>query len=150
MAFASDFTNDIERVGSGERFGSTNIILSATDFEDDLKIGRFAKLDTGSIDNMDGSATPVIAGVVLRSAARAVEDADTIDQTLYEQCEYMRQGLTTVEVKADETPAQFGIVYASNGGDADDGKATATDTDVETTAEFIKEVKTNVWLIRIK
>lgn len=150
MAFSSAFVNDPERVGAGERFGSVNISLNATDFEDGLKIGRFAKLDTGSIDNMDGSATPVVAGVVLRTASRAVEDGDTVGATLYGQCEYMRQGMVTVAVKAGETPALFGTVYASNAGDADDGLATATDTDIETTAEFIKEVKPGVWLIRIK
>ncbi len=150
MAFSSEFVNDPERVGSGERYGSTNITLASTTFEDGLVIGRFAKLDSGSIDNMDGSATPTIAGVVLRSAARAVEDDDVVDASLYGQVEYMRQGLVTVSVKDGETPAQFGTVYASNAGDADDGLATATDTDIEVDAEFIKEVKSGVWLVRLK
>lgn len=149
MAFSSDFSNDITKVKAGERWGNNNIILSTTVFEDKLVIGRFAKLDTGSIDNMDGSATPVIAGVVVRSAARAVEDDSVIDQTLYQQAEYVRNGLVTVDVKEGETPAKFGQVYVSNAGDANDGMATATDTDVLTGAEFIEEVSDNVWLIYV-
>lgn len=149
MAFSSDVLSDIQKVKSGERWGSNNIILSTTVFEDGLKVGRFAKLDTGSIDNLDGSATPVIAGVVVRSAARALEDADTVDKTLYRQAEYMRHGLVTVDVKAGETPAKFGRVYVSNAGDANDGLATATNTDVAVNAEFIREVVSGVWLIYI-
>lgn len=149
MAFSSDVLSDIQKVKSGERWGSNNIILSTTVFEDGLKVGRFAKLDTGSIDNLDGSATPVIAGVVVRSASRAVEDADTVDKTLYQQAEYMRQGLVAVEIKEGETPAKFGTVYASNAGDANDGLATATNTDEEVSAEFIEEITDGIWLIRL-
>jgi hypothetical protein len=149
MAFSSDVLSDIQKVKSGERWASNNIILSTTVFEDGLKIGRFAKLDAGSIDNLDGSATPIIAGVVVRSAARALEDADTVDKTLYQQAEYMRQGLVTVAVKEGETPAKFGTVYASNLGDANDGLATATNTDIEVSGEFIEEVTDGIWLIRL-
>lgn len=147
MAFTSAFSNDIDLVGSGERYGSTNISLNATVFEDGLKIGRFAKIDTGSIDNMDGSATPVLAGVVLRTVSRAVEDAGVVDKTLYDQVEYIRSGLVTVDVKTGETPSVLGRVYVSNAGDANDGLATANAADVEANATFVKEVKSGVWLI---
>lgn len=150
MAFATGYLGDPQKVKGGERYGSCNIVLSATTFEDGLLVGRFAKLDTGSIDNVDGSATPTLAGVVLRNAASPVEDGAAIDGSLYSQVEYQRQGLVTVDVKTGETPAQFGAVYVSNAGDADDGLATATGTDEATTAEFIEEVATDVWLIRIK
>lgn len=150
MAFATGYLDDPNRVGAGERYGSNQVVLSATTFENGLRVGRFAKLDTGSIDNMDGSATPTIAGVVLRNVANAVEDLGTIDSALYSQVEYVRQGLVTVEVKTGETPVQFGAVYASNAGNADDGKATATNTDVATGAEFIQEIQTGVWLVRLK
>lgn len=152
MSFPTPRTDDPVLVSSGERYGHTNISLAATTFEDGLRIGRFAKLDAGSIDNVDGSASPVIAGVPLRSAARAVEDVDVIDQTLYGQIEYMRQGLVTVDVVTGDTPAQFGAVFVSNAGNADDGKATTLDdaTTVASTAEFIREIQTDVWLVRIK
>jgi hypothetical protein len=61
----------------------------------------------------------------------------------------MRQGLVTVGIKEGETPAKFGTVYASNAGDANDGLATATNTDIEVSGEFIEEITDNVWLIRL-
>jgi len=149
MSFASTFSNDPTAVGAGERYGANAIALGATTFEDGLKVGRFAKLDTASIDNLDGSATPVIAGVVLRPVTNAVEDGATIDASLYAQVEYLRQGLCTVDVKTGETPALFGRVYVSNAGDANDGLATATNTDEPVNAEFISEVQTGVWLIYV-
>lgn len=149
MAFDTGYLSDPVRVGAGERYDpKADLILTATAFEDNLRVGRFAKLDTGSLDNFDGSATPAVAGIVLRKASSPVEDTDVIDSDLYSQCEYARKGLITVAVKDGETPAQFGQVYVSNGGDADDGLATATDTDVTAPGwEFIKEIKTGVWLV---
>lgn len=145
MAFATGYLADPQKVGAGERYGSTNIVLTADTFEDGLKVGRFAKLDAGSLDNLDESATPVIAGVVLRNAAAPVEDGGVIDADLYGQVEYIRQGLVTVDVKTGETPAQFGAVYADNA----TGEATATNTDIAVSGEFIEEVQAGVWLIRL-
>ena len=147
MSFATGHLDDNQNVAGGERYGSNIIALTATDFEDALKVGRFAKLDTGSVDNMDGSATPVLAGVVLRNVANVVEDGATIDADLYEQIEYLRQGLVSVDVKAGETPALFDRVYVSNAGDANDGLATATNTDVAVNAEFVYEIQDNVWMV---
>ena len=151
MTFATGYLSDMARVGAGERFDpKADLILTATTFEDNLVVGRFAKLDTGSIDNIDGSSTPVVAGVVLRKGSQPVEDANLIDSDLYKQVEYARKGLITVEVVAGDTPAQFGSVFISNAGDADDGKATTTD-DADTVSapgwEFIKEIKAGVWLV---
>jgi hypothetical protein len=149
MAFGTGYLDDPQNIGAGERLGTVHAIFSATTFEDGLKVGRFAKLDTDSIDNFDGSATPVVAGVVLRNVANPVEDLATIDADLYSQVEYMRQGLVTVDVKTGETPAKYGRVYISNAGDASDGLATATNTDIPANAEFIEEVQAGVWLIYI-
>ena len=149
MAFTEAFSNDIEAVGSGERFGIANIELNATTFEDKLVVGRFCKIDTGSLDKIDGSVTPDIAGVVLRTVSRGLEGGGEIDKDLYLQADYMHAGLCTVAVKTGETPAIFDRVYVSNAGDANDGLATATNTDEPVNAEFIKEVKTDVWLILI-
>jgi len=149
MAFSIGHLNDPQNVGSGERKGTSDLVLTSRDFEDNLVVGRFAKLDTGSIDNMDGSATPVVAGIVLRKVSTPVEDGAAIDADLYDQVEYLREGLCTVDVKAAETPAQFGRVYVSNLGDADDGLATATNTDIAVNGEFIEEVQDGVWLVYI-
>lgn len=148
MAFATGYLNDPQRVGGGERYGDNVVVLSASVFENGLKIGRFAKLDAGSIDNMDASATPVIAGVVLRNVAGAVEAGATIDAALTSSVEYVRAGLVTVEVKAGETPAQFGAVFADNAG-ATAGQA-VTSGGIATGGEFIREEKPGVWLIRLK
>lgn len=145
MAFETGYLDDPQRVGAGERYGNNNIVLTARTFENGLKVGHFAKLDTGSLDNLDTSATPVIAGVVLRNPAAPVEDGATVDADLYGQVEYIRQGLVTVRVAEGETPAQFGTVYADNA----TGEATATDTDIEVSGEFIEEVQDGVWLIRL-
>jgi hypothetical protein len=149
MAFATTHLDDPQNVGAGERWGVVNTILSTDSFEDSLRIGRFAKWDTSRLDNMDGSVTPVIAGVVLRNVANPVEDAAVVDAGLQTNVEYIRSGLVSVRVKAGETPARFGKVYASNAGDANDGMATATNTDVVTNAEFIEEIQTGVWLIYV-
>lgn len=149
MSFGTGQLDDPQKVGAGERHGQAQIIFTALDFEDNLRIGRFAKLDAGSLDNMDGSATPVIAGVVLRNVAAPVEDGGVVDADLYSQVEYMRGGLVTVDVKTGETPTIFGKVYASNAGDANDGLATANAADVPTNAEFIMEVQDGVWLIYV-
>lgn len=147
MSFDTPYLDDPRKVGAGERYGSADVVLTALTFEDSLKVGRFAKLDTGSIDNLDGSASPVLAGVVLRNVANPVEDGAVVDADLYSQVEYVRQGLVTVDVKSGETPALFGRVYVSNAGDANDGLATATNTDEPVNAEFIAEVQSGVWLI---
>lgn len=149
MSFSTGAINDQQAVGAGERLGAYAIALESTVFEDSLKVGRFAKLDTGSLDNMDGSASPVIAGVVLRNVANPVEDGAVIDADLYSQVSYIRQGLVTVDVKTGETPSLFDRVYVSNDGDANDGLATATNTDEPVNAEFIMEVQTGVWLIYV-
>ncbi|MCK5604894.1 hypothetical protein KAR91_23590 [Candidatus Pacearchaeota archaeon] len=149
MTFATGALTDQANVGSGEKFGTCHAILTAITFEDGLKVGRFAKLDTGSIDNFDGSATPVVVGVVQRNVPDAVENDGVLDADTNTKIQYIRQGFVTVDVKTGETPALFGRVYASNAGDANDGLATATNTDIDVNAEFIKEIKTDVWLIYV-
>lgn len=147
MTFATGLLNDLPKVGSGERLGTCNTIFSTPDFEDGLIGGRFAKLDTDQIDNFDGSATPVPAGVVLRDVPGAVEDDGVMDADNVTNISYIRFGLVTVDVKTGETPSQFDRVFISNDGDANDGLATATNTDEAVNAEFITEIDTNVWLI---
>ena len=149
MTFATGALTDQANVGSGEKFGTSHAILTAITFEDGLKVGRFAKLDTASIDNFDGSATPVVAGVVQRNVPDAVENDGVLDADTNTKIQYIRQGFVTVDVKTGETPAIFGRVFASNDGDANDGLATATNTDIDVNAEFIKEIKTDVWLIYV-
>lgn len=153
MSFSTGYLADPVKVGAGERFDpKADTVLSASTFENGLAVGRFAKLDAGSIDNIDSSASPVVAGVVLRKASNPIEDASTIDSNLFGQVEYLRAGLVTVDVVAADTPAQFDSVFVKNTNDADAGKATTVDdaTTEAANAEFIQEVKANVWLVRLK
>lgn len=146
MAFNTGYLEDPSQVLAGTLFGGAHVILSEPTFEDGLKVGRFAKLDSGSLDNLDSSATPVIAGVVVRNVAGAVEDGQTIDAAYRSFADYARAGLIAVDVKSGETPAYGGAVYADNA----TGEATATDTDIATNGEFIKELASGLWLIRLK
>lgn len=154
MAFASAMTAEQVNVGSGTTLEAYSFDALATDtFESGLIIGRFAKLDAGSLDNMDASATPVVAGVVKREARYPMEDGGTITAEAGSPTgvSYVRNGYVTVEVKDGDTPAVFGTVYADNTTVGEYGKATTTATsNVDVGAEFIKEIKTGVWLIRIK
>lgn len=147
MAFSTGYLADQNKTGAGEVYGNNHVIVAREDFEDGLIAGRFAKFAAGRIDNMDGSATPAIAGVVMRNVPNSVEDLATIDASLFDQVNVCNQGLITVSVKAGETPAFLGKVYVSNDGDANDGMATADSADLSTNAIFIEEVKTGVWLI---
>lgn len=144
MAFESGFLNDPVRVGAGERYGNTNVILSADAFKNDLKVGHFVQLLDGEITNLDETADPVIAGVPLRNVASAVDGDGTVDATLYSSVEYLRQGLVTVRVAEGEEPVQFGRVHADNA----TGEALTTGG-IPTAGEFIREVKEGVWLIHM-
>lgn len=149
MAFATALSTDIVKVEGGELLGHSenHLIFSETAFENNLRVGRFAKLDTAQIDNMDGSANPVIAGLVRRNVSAAVEDGGLLSSANNELIEYVRQGMVSVDVKSGETPTLFDQVYASNAGDSDDGLATATNSDEYVNAEFLFEIKTDVWAI---
>lgn len=147
MTFSTGFLADPQGTNSGELVGQNHIVLSAETFEDGLKVGRFAKLDTGSIDNFDGSATPVVAGVVKRYIYNSTEDANLLDQDNHTFIEYIREGLVTVQVKSGDTPALLDRVFISNDGDANDGLATTSNAQVDANAEFIAEVSSDTWLI---
>lgn len=152
MAFATGYLGDPAKVQGGERYGNNNTILSAARGDwTTVTVGRFAQVVSNVIVPMDGTATPTLAGVVLRLVSNAVEDDSQLDSNLFDHMEYMRAGMTTVDVKDGEAaPDLFGDVFASNAGDADDGLATSTGTDVATNCEFIRVVAPNVWLVRQK
>lgn len=153
MAFATGYLSDPQKVHAGETVsGAASVIFSTPSFENGLVVGRFAKLDTGRIDNIDGSATPVIAGVVLRNVANPVEDGGTYDTTITVSIDYQRAGLCTVEVVAADTPTMYGPVFVKNAAGADAGKATTVDdaTTEPSNFEFIQQVQAGVWLVRGK
>lgn len=143
MAFASGFLADPQRVGSGERFGDNVIVLGTPDFGEGLFVGRFAQLVGTEVINMAAGENTVVAGVVLRNVAAAVEANGVIDKSLTSAVEYVRSGLVTVDLRDGDVPLQFAPVFADV-----DGKASTAG--VETGAEFIREEQAGVWLVRLK
>lgn len=157
MAFQNYNKTQIGPVDSGVLNSSFNAkVDSYMDYENGLAIGRFAKLDTGSIDNLDNSATPKIAGVVLYSPVNAIENGNTYTNTgdnKVNQIEVCSFGLITVEVVNGVTPAKFDPVYAYNdvASATDYGKATTVATNnVLVNGYFNKEVKPNVWEVFVQ
>lgn len=157
MAFAGTRTNEINAVDAGVfNPNAPTKIDTYTTFEDGLIIGRFAKLDTGSLDNLDGSSTPVIGGVVLRNTNNDIIQGSTFTTTgdgAVISVDGITYGLVTVDVVDGDTPAKFGAVYAVNasGSGANFGKATTTSTNnVLVKGYFNREVKTNVWEVFIQ
>jgi len=157
MAFPSSIEPQREAVDAGVfNPNSAHSINTYTVFEDGLVIGRFAKLDTGSFDNLDGSASPVIAGVVLRNTNNDIVQGNTYTTSgdgAMIQVDGITYGMVTVDVVEGDTPSKFDTVYAVNaaGSGADFGKATTTATDnVEVAGYFNREIKTNVWEVFIQ
>lgn len=121
-----------------------------------LNTGKFAIIKTGNLANMDKTATPVVAGLVLQSVVNAIESGETYlktgDGAVY-QVDVVSWGLATVAVKAGDTPAKFGTIYAVNSGvvDEDLGKATTTAlNNVTVKGYFNREIKTGVWEVFIQ
>ena len=152
MAFGSTRVDEIGKVGAGEIIGTPGVVSSYNTFEANLKGGLFAKYVSGGVELIDGSATPVIAGVVKRDITGAIEDSGlyTADNNIY--ADVVESGLVTVDVVTGLTIAKFEPVYVSNQGDANDGKATNASTagNVLVDGYFYQEVDTNVWSIRLK
>jgi hypothetical protein len=157
MAFTNTVLNEYAELGSGEvlRSKPSNVDSFST-FEDGLIFGRFAKYDTGSLDNLDNSATPTIAGIVNRDITQPT-GVNTYDSTRTPagstSADCITFGFATVDVVTGDTPARYGVVYATNDGlvPADYGKATTTSLNNEATNwVFLEEVQTDVWLVARK
>jgi hypothetical protein len=153
MAFGSGFQNEIGKVGAGEIIGDVGVVSSYTTFEDGLKGGLFAKYNsaTDGVELIDGSATPVIAGVVKREIMGAIEDAGTYNPENSIYADVIESGVVTVATVAGLTNTKFQPVYVSNQDDTNDGKATNVAAgNVVVDAYFYEEIDSNVWSIRLK
>jgi hypothetical protein len=162
MPFNDSFTAAAPAIQAGELGEGASVVLSATEFQDGLIIGRFAKFDNNQIETLDGSATPVLAGVVLRSYTDLVFNPGTVSSDLpFYASEPTRNhtvfGQVAVEIGGgSNTPSPFSPVYAINAvGNIDNGQATTEATaeyTVLTTAQFLRPVEgaTKLWWILIK
>ena len=157
-AFTSHDFKEISEVDAGELNPnlSYKIDTYTANYNAPLNTGKFAIIKSGNLANMDKTATPIVAGLVLQSVTNAIESGETYDKTgdnaVY-QVDVVSWGLATVAVKAGDTPAKFGVVYAVNSGavDADLGKATTTATNnVAVKGYFNREIKTGVWEVFIQ
>jgi len=156
MAFKNTVLQDNPDLGAGEFIAASPYNVSAFElFEDGLVEGRFVKYDTGSIDNMDGSASPVVAGIARRKITGEIGTGiySTSGQAIDQVAEVINFGFATVAVTDAATPAKYGSVQFVNATGADAGKA--TDADVATgivsagDVVFWEPKAAGVWLVRI-
>lgn len=151
MAFNNAVLKESVGLGSGELLPNTNGLTLAFDtFEDGLIQGRFAKYDSGSLDNLDGSATPQIAGIARRlvSGEIGVSTYRNTGDIINSVAEVVTTGMCTVDVVDGVTPTKYGIAYAENQTSGEYGKATTVSTDnVDSGWVFWKETSPNVWLV---
>jgi hypothetical protein len=162
MPFPTAAQVNIPNVQEGQAWGSEAAVdLSTISYQDGLNLGRFARIDAnGILSNLDGSATPLLAGVTLVSPTDLLEkagQAGSFGNGLFRSepnQNYRRQGLVTVKLAAGApTPTEFAPVYTINATTGtDNGNVTPATggTNVATTAEFLFAVTANIWVIRIK
>lgn len=127
MAFNRTVLEAIPDLMAGEFIAASPYNCSAFDvWEEGLIPGRFAKFDTGSIDLMDASATPVIAGVVRRKISSALENLTYTKSGIApdQVAEIVNFGFVSVEIPDGVTPTRYAQVYAVNTAGANIGKAT--------------------------
>ena len=156
MAFNEAVLASVPDLGAGEFIAASPYNCAAFEkFEEGLIPGRFVKFDAGQIDNLDNSATPIIAGVSRRKIASALEN-DTYTKLGIapdQVAEVVNFGFVTVDVVAGNTPAKFGQVYAVNAAasGANFGKATTTAlNNVAVPGCVFWEAKAaNVWLVLV-
>ena len=159
MAFKNTVLQDNPDLGAGEFIAASPYNVSAFElFEDGLVEGRFVKYDTGSIDNLDGSATPVIAGIARRKITGEIGTGiySTTGQEIDQVAEVINFGFATVTVTDTADPAKYDAVNVINDGTADAGKATEAAVSAETPFDIIsagdvvfwEQKAAGVWLVR--
>lgn len=158
MAFDNTVLQDNQDLPAGEVIKASPHNVSAFEvFEDGLREGRFCKFDSGSIDNLDGSATPTIAGIVRRKITGEIQDAPGVysasGQEIDQVAEVINFGFATVTVTDTADPAKYEAVNVINDGTADAGKATdaavAAGIISAGNVVFWEQKSANVWLVRI-
>ena len=156
MAFNSTVLQDNPDLGAGEVITASPHNISAFEiFEDGLIEGRFCKYDTGSIDNLDASDTPVIAGIARRKITGEIGTGiySTTGQEIDQVAEVINFGFATVAVTDAASPAKYDAVNVINDGSADAGKATEAAAAAEIISAgdvvFWEQKAAGVWLVRI-
>ena len=156
MAFKDTTLQDNPDLGAGEVIKASPHNVSAFElFEDGLVEGRFCKFDNDSIDNLDASADPVIAGIVKRKITGEIGTGiySTSGMEIDQVAEVINFGFATVTVTDAASPAKYDAVNVINDGTADDGKATeaAVVAGIISAGDvvFWEQKAAGVWLVRI-
>jgi hypothetical protein len=154
MAFNEAVVTTPPDLMPGEFIAASPYNCSAFDvWEEGLVPGRFVKYDAGSIDLLDTSATPAIAGVVRRKISSALENLTYTKLGIApdQVAEIVNFGFVSVEVLAGDTPARFQQVYAVNTAGANLGKATETATNnaIVPGCVFWEAKRPGTWLVLI-
>ena len=156
MAFNNTVLQDNPDLGAGEFIAASPYNVSAFErFENGLVEGRFVKFDTGRIDNMDASASPVVAGISRRKITGEIGTGiySTTGTAIDQVAEIINFGFATVTVTDAASPTRYEAVNYVNAATADAGKA----TDAAVTAGIVsagdvvfwEQKAINVWLVRI-
>lgn len=154
MAFNTTVVATPPDLMPGEFIAASPYNCSAFDvWEEGLVPGRFAKFDTGSLDLLDASATPIISGVVRRKISSALENATYTKLGIApdQVAECVNFGFVSVQIPTGVTPAKYGQVYAVNIAGADIGKATtvATNNVAVPGCVFWEAKRPGTWLVLI-
>lgn len=152
MAFKDTVLTVIPDLMPGEFIAASPYNCSPFDvWEEGLVPGRFCKFDAGSIDLMDASETPIIAGVVRRKISSAIENTTYTHAGIApdQVAEVVNFGFVSVEIPTGVTPTRYGQVYAVNAAGADIGKATTVSAGnvVVPGAVFWEGKRPGSWLI---
>ncbi len=160
MSFSDGTLEAVVDLAEGEVIASSPHNIDSFDkFEDGLKVGHFAKLDSGSIDNLDGSATPVIIGVPKRKINKAIDSqvynsvAD-VNGLKDANTDVLNFGRITVAATAASVPTVGAPVFVINAAaNPDNGKVTQnageTGALAVTGAKFKEAKSFDVWVITI-
>ena len=155
MAFNNTALQSNPDLPAGEVITASPYNVSAFElFEDGLIEGRFCKFDTGSIDNMDASGTPVIAGIVKRKITGEIGTGiySTSGMEMDQVAEVINFGFATVTVTGTAEPSKYDAVNVINAATADAGKATdaAVASGIISAGDvvFWEQKATGVWLVR--
>ena len=156
MAFNDTTLQDNPDLGAGEVIKASPFNVSAFEiFEDGLVEGRFCKFDNDSIDNLDASADPVIAGIVKRKITGEIGTGiySTSGMEIDQVAEVINFGFATVTVTDTAEPSKYDAVNVINdGAAADAGKATdaAVADGIISAGDvvFWEQKATGVWLVR--
>lgn len=151
MSFPNGLLNTNENTAAGEPLGpdAANLFLSYDVYEDGIVPGTFVKLDTGSIDKLDGSVTPVVVGPVKRDVSNVTADGETFLNANINQVSIQAKGAIALKTKTGEAITPYTDVTASNTADADSGKGLASGG-VATNYQYLYQITTDLWAIATK